>query len=174
MDSRAKQSGVCFAFQNNECTRGNKCIFQHERQTYDEESKKRRRDDTDLANVLNNHPGVVLLGDRAIAESAPVFEPPVKLKKPKHLKRKLENAALITDVVARSEEVLKIQTEKEELGEFKKNAAKMWKKTCQKLVKRSLGEDKWDEEKFQSLVAAKVGKETFLKALGVPADELKE
>lgn len=174
MQAGSRQVGVCYAYQKNECTRGNKCKFQHSIQKpLDEESKKRKREDNDLANVINNHQGVVLLGDRAPVEVAPLREPAVKLKKPKHLKRKLEKAAAMTDVTARAEEILLVEKEKDNLAEFKKNASKMWKKTCQKLVKKSKGDDSWDEELFQRLVNAKLGKEAFLKALGIPDDMLK-
>ena len=160
--------GICYAFQKGECTRGGKCKFSHEITT--EASKKRKYEEADLAGVISNHQGVVLLGDRAVISDAVVRKiSPPKLKKPKHLKRKIEQAAAIEDDTTRAEELLKVEKEKESLKEYKKSAAKLWKKTCQKLVKKSLGEDKWDEERFQKLVKSKVGKDAFLLALGVPA-----
>lgn len=172
MDRNSTTRGVCYAFQKNECTRGSKCKFAHE--LANEATKKRKHEEADLADVISSHQGVVLLGDKAVTESVPKYVPPPKLKKPKHLKRKIQQAEQITDDQARAEVLLKVEKEKADLGEYKKDAAKMWKKTCQKLVKKSLGEDKWDEERFQELVRRKVGKDAFLLALGVPAHMHKE
>lgn len=133
-------------------------------------SKKRKHEDADLANVISQHEGIVLLGDKAVVPRvARRMEPPAKVKKPKHIKRKIEQAASIADDSTRAEELLKVDKEKAQLNDYKKNAAKMWKKTCKKLVKKSLGEDKWDELLFESLVKSKMGKEAFLLALGVPS-----
>lgn len=174
MASSGRPSGVCFAFQKNECTRGSKCKFLHE--TLNDATKKRKREETDLANVITNHQVVALLGDGAVIAPKKYSRPgpPEKIKKPKHLKRKIEKVAAITDDNERATELLKVEKEKQELKEYKKSAANMWKKTCQKLVKKSLGEDKWDEDRFQKLVQSKIGKDAFLLALGVPAHMHKE
>lgn len=116
---------------------------------------------------------VVLLGDRAIPEAVP-YVAPIKPKKPKHTKRKLAQAALLEDSSSRAEALLKTEKEKEELAEFKKLASKNWKRTCKKLVKKSLGEDKWNEEKFLRLEKKNLSKEAFLSALGVPSNLHKE
>ena len=118
----------------------------------------------------------------------------LKIKKPKHLKRKLEqaeaaaaetgaepSAAFASECAAPAPEAAELEGEgvaqarldtlktvAKELEALKAAKATAWKELCQKLVRRHGGT--WDEGKFTELSKAGTSKKKFLLALGVDED----
>jgi hypothetical protein len=91
--------------------------------------------------------------------SAQVVDDKVKVKKPKHLSRKISQAKDAGDV----ESLNVLQSEQEKLVNLKSEKASKWQSVCMKLV----GVEKWNQEKFDKLVAAGLKKKKFLEALNV-------
>ena len=92
-----------------------------------------------------------------------------KSKKPKHLKRKLQQAQESQD----EEKLRELELERQHLQGIKDASAKLFKKTCKRLVKQLYGEEKFDESKFQEYIKAGYSKEKLLKKLGISEDEQK-
>jgi hypothetical protein len=104
-------------------------------------------------------------------------EPLVKIKKPKHLKRKLEQAKAEKDsegaeagvaiaVINKLEEVSK------DLSLLKTAKAAAWKSLCQKLARKQGIE--WNEEKYETVLKSGCNKANFMKALGIDQEKDKD
>ena len=93
-----------------------------------------------------------------------------KKKKPKHLKRKLQQALENHD----EEKLRELEREQQCLQDIKNTSAKHFKKTCKKIVTKLYGEEAFNEIKFQEYVKAGYSKEKLLKMLRISDDEQKE
>lgn len=80
-----------------------------------------------------------------------------KFKKPKHLKRKIEQAEADNNELA-----LQLKAEKDKLENTKHERKVRWEAVCKKLLGA-----KWDQAKFDTLAASGCSKKAFLAALGV-------
>eukprot|EP00602_Paraphysomonas_sp_CaronLab_P007238 CAMPEP_0185035266 /NCGR_PEP_ID=MMETSP1103-20130426/26340_1 /TAXON_ID=36769 /ORGANISM="Paraphysomonas bandaiensis, Strain Caron Lab Isolate" /LENGTH=206 /DNA_ID=CAMNT_0027572271 /DNA_START=44 /DNA_END=661 /DNA_ORIENTATION=+ len=98
------------------------------------------------------------------ANEAPVAPP--KKKKPKHLKRKLAEAESKND----EDTIRALQEQQQELDSIKQERASKWETLCKSLV----GEDKWDQDKFDRLIQAGLNKKKLLEALGVVESAVKK
>jgi hypothetical protein len=98
--------------------------------------------------------------------STPETAAPVKKnKKPKHLKRKLEQALVDQDAGV----IQEITLLQQELDSSKVEKAKKWKETCQKLAGPA-----WDEAKFDGLIGLGMDKKKLLEALGIESSDEKK
>lgn len=90
-----------------------------------------------------------------------------KAKKPKHLKRKLQQAR-----ESGNEQRLKeLEDEEQSLWNVKHMAAKQFKKTCKNIVTKLYGEEKFDESKFKEYLDAGYSKKKLLKRLGISEED---
>jgi hypothetical protein len=89
------------------------------------------------------------------------FDEPIKQKKPKHLKRKLDIAIKSDD----KELLFLVEKESLELASLKADNSAKWLKLCKKLV---LDRFKvWDQNQFDLLLKSGCSKKQFLDSLGV-------
>lgn len=142
-------SPYCFAYQKGTCKRGDDCKFEHVHTALSVSSR-----------------GV---DNSSSFPDKKVFIPGEKLKKPKHLKRKLE-AALQTN---NANELMRLAKEKAELEEVKRKAAKNFKKTCRKVVIRMYGEEAWVEETYADYIASGIVGNALLAKLGISTEQQK-
>ena len=84
---------------------------------------------------------------------------PRKVKKPKHLNRKIAQAQQLGD----NDTVNILKKQADELMELKTQRVSQWETLCKKLV----GSDKWDQGKFDRLMQTGLNKKKMLEALGV-------
>lgn len=120
-------------------------------------------------------PNIVIFDEKKIAErrkdmksnrnnkqqNQQQFDEPIKQKKPKHLKRKLDLAIKSDDKVLLS----LVEKESLELASMKIEKAAKWLKLCKKLV---LDRFKvWDQNQFDYLLKSGCSKKQFLDGLGV-------
>ena len=87
-------------------------------------------------------------------------------KKPKHLNRKLATAQQSGDVEA----MKSLLKQKQDLVETKSERISKWESLCKKLV----GDDKWDQQKFDNLTQIGLSKKKLLEALGVEREKEKK
>jgi hypothetical protein len=91
--------------------------------------------------------------------------PTKKNKKPKHLKRKLEQALVEQDAGV----IQEITLLQQELEASKLEKARKWKETCQQLAGPA-----WDETKFDELIGVGMDKKKLLEALGIESSDEKK
>ena len=137
----------CFAFlRDGKCRWGASCRFAHGQQSKSNSQGAKKAKDTTQHVIIE------------------------KKKKPKHLKRKLQQAHEFHD----EEKLRELEKEQQHLEEIKDTSAKHFKKTCKKIVTKIYGEGKFDETKFREYVQAGYSKDKLLKKLGISENEQKQ
>lgn len=112
--------------------------------------------------------GLVVLKEKRRIEHPTVV--PVQIKKPKHLKRRVENA----EKAGNKSLVQSLAKETEELIKIKEVAAKNFKKTCRKLVIKMYGDERWDPVKFDELLTAGIRGDKLLEILQISHEQQKD
>ena len=118
-----------------------------------------------MAQTSNSIPdGIVVFANEPVVVPSGSLQQ--KAKKPKHLKRKL--AVAVTEV-----ELAELEKQREELAKIKDEAAASFKKKVRKLVLKMHGDEAWDPEKYDQLIAGGVVGSRLLKKLNITREQQK-